>query len=80
MAPIIDEEGLTNFQQLPRSALNQVIQSRVEEILKLIKEKIDRSSFGENFSRNILITGGGSILVGMREFTSEMLKKNVKTM
>ena len=79
MAPVIEEDGLTNLQQLPRSSLNQIIQSRVEEILSLIKKKIEQSAFGENFAKHVLITGGGSLLVGMREFASEMLKKNVKT-
>ncbi len=79
MAPIVDEDGIVSLQQLTKSSLNQIIQPRVEEILTLIKNKIDKSIFRNNFSRNMIITGGGSMLLGMREFMSEFFKMDVKT-
>jgi cell division protein FtsA len=54
-----------------------IIQPRVEEILKLVKEKIDSSVFKSDFARRFVITGGGSMLTGMREFVSQNFKKPV---
>ncbi len=79
MIPVIDEDDVVSLSQLSKIELNRIIQPRVEEILNFIKEKINNSVFSKNFTKNIIITGGGSMLTGMREFTSEFLKMNIKT-
>ena len=78
LVPMQEENNVINLQQMPKSDLNEIIQPRVEEILKLIKEKIDKSVFKCDFANNFIITGGGSMLTGIREFVSETLKKSVK--
>lgn len=78
LVPILEENDVINLQQITKSELNQIIQPRVEEILKLIKMKIDNSIFGTEFRADIVITGGGSLLTGLREFMSEYFKKPIK--
>lgn len=78
LVPMQEENDIINLQQMSKSDLNEVIQPRVEEILKLIKEKIDNSVFKSNFAKNFVITGGGSMLTGMREFVSQTFKVPVK--
>ncbi len=78
LVPIQEENDIIDLQQMAKSDLNEVIQPRVEEILKLVKEKIDNSAFKSDFAENLIITGGGSMLTGMREFVIEKLKKPVK--
>ena len=78
LVPMQEENDIINLQQMSKSDLNEVIQPRVEEILKLIKEKIDNSVFKSNFAKNFVITGGGSMLTGMREFVSQTFKIPVK--
>lgn len=78
LVPMQEENDIINLQQMSKSDLNEVIQPRVEEILKLIKEKIDNSVFKSNFAKNFIITGGGSMLTGMREFVSQTFKIPVK--
>lgn len=77
LVPMQEENDTISLQQMPKSELNVIIQPRIEEILKLVKEKIDNSAFKEDFARNLLITGGGSMLTGLREFVSETFKKPV---
>ncbi len=77
LVPLQEEDNTIDLQQIPKSELNVIIQPRVEEILKLIKEKIDNSVFKDNFARRFVITGGGSMLTGVREFMSQIFKKRV---
>lgn len=77
LVPMQEENNTINLQQMPKSDLNVIIQARVEEILKLVKEKIDKSVFKSDFARRLAITGGGSVLTGMREFVSQNFKKPV---
>lgn len=78
MVPVIEEDSFISLKQMSKSELNRIIQPRVEEILKLVKDRIDNSPFKNEFSNEVIITGGGSLLTGIREFTAEFLKKNVK--
>lgn len=74
-APVREEEDVINLQQIPKSALNHIVQARVEEILQKVKNKIDNSRFKNDFSRDILITGGGSLLTGIRDVAGTILKR-----
>jgi cell division protein FtsA len=77
-APVIEDEDVVNLQQIPKSTLNQVIQSRTEEILNSVKQQINDSVFGMDFSRCVIITGGGSLMPGIRDFASGILGKKIK--
>lgn len=76
-APVKEEDDVINLQQIPKSSLNRIIQARVEEIVRAVKNKIDNSRFRNDFSRNVIITGGGSLLTGIRDVTSDVLKRPV---
>jgi cell division protein FtsA len=78
-APVIeDDREVINLQRISKSSLNQIIQPRVEEILDMAKRKIEKSTFTDNFSRNVIITGGGSMLAGIRDLASTILDKKIK--
>ncbi|MDR1983005.1 MAG: cell division protein FtsA [Holosporaceae bacterium] len=77
-APIIEDDGMVNLQQVPKSAINQIINPRVEEILRMVKKRIEKSSFTDNFSHNVTITGGGSMLTGIRDFASWTINKRIR--
>jgi cell division protein FtsA len=77
-APVIEDNDVINLQQIPKSALNHIIQQRVEEILVAIRNKINDSVFGFDFSRSVTITGGSSLITGLRDFASGILNKKVK--
>ncbi len=77
-APVIEDDEVINLQQIPKSALNQIIRPRVEEILQAVKQKIKESVFGEDFSRSIIITGGGSLLTGIKDSAESIFHKKIK--
>ncbi|MDR0632042.1 MAG: cell division protein FtsA [Holosporaceae bacterium] len=78
-APTIEDDAVINLQQISKGSLNQIIQPRVEEILNIIRKRVEESSFTNNFSRSVIITGGGSNLTGIGDFANNIMNKKVKT-
>ena len=58
---------------ISRSALAQVIQPRMEEILEIAAIEIKRSGYARHLSAGAVLTGGGSLIPGTRELASEIL-------
>ncbi len=64
----IDEVGERSIQSIPYSMLNMIISSRVDEILDTIKKHILDNNIDEEYFQTVLLTGGGSRLVGLQEY------------
>ena len=58
--------------------LSEVIGARMKEIIEAILWEIDRSGFADNLRSGIVITGGGSSLLGCAMLLREMSGYNVK--
>ena len=58
---------------ISRSALAQVIQPRMEEILEIVAMEIKRSGYSRHLSAGAVLTGGGSQIPGTQELASEIL-------
>jgi len=68
--PMLGETGPGAIQQVPRAMLNKIIRARVEETLEMVREAARKAlDAGE---RRIVLTGGGSQLVGMRELAEKI--------
>jgi cell division protein FtsA len=74
--PIGDEDEPAN--QIPRSALNRIIRPRVEEILELVRDRLNASGFAPLVGRRMVLTGGGSQLTGLVEAARRVLARNVR--
>lgn len=64
--------------QVPRSAIVQIIRPRVEEILEVVRDRLNASGFAGRVGRRIVFTGGGSQLTGMTELARRILGRNVR--
>ncbi len=64
--------------QLPRSAIVQIIRPRVEEILEVVRDRLNASGFAGRVGRRIVLTGGGSQLTGLSELARTILGRNVR--
>ncbi|HCM84265.1 MAG TPA: cell division protein FtsA [Alphaproteobacteria bacterium] len=71
-----DEDGASNH--VPRSLLVGIIQPRVEEILELVRERLENSGHHQSAGRRVILTGGASQLQGLRDLTQAMLDKQVR--
>jgi cell division protein FtsA len=64
--------------QVPRSALTRIIRPRVEEILELVRDRLNRSGFASLVGRRMVLTGGASQLTGLAEAARRILARNVR--
>lgn len=64
--------------RVTRSELIGVIRPRVEEILELVREKLDAAGFDHARGGRIVLTGGASQLPGMEGLASRILGQQVR--
>lgn len=75
--PLVGEDDETGTVQVPRSMLVGIIRPRVEEIIDLTKERIEKAGFGQLAGR-VVLTGGSSQLTGFTEMASEAFAHHVR--
>lgn len=63
---------------VPRSLLIGIIQPRLEEILEMIREKLENNVQGVSAGRRVVLTGGASQLPGLRDLAQMILDKQVR--
>jgi cell division protein FtsA len=71
-----DDDGEINA--LPRGVLVGVIRPRVEEIFEMIRSKIEVGGAAGMAGKRVVITGGASQLLGVREMAANILGKQVR--
>ncbi len=76
--PQMGEEGEESGQRIKRSLLTRVIQSRMEEILVTVRDRLRVAGFDVAAGRRAVLTGGGCQLAGARELSSRVLNKQVR--
>ena len=65
--------------QIKRSDLASIIEPRVEEIFSLVRQEIKRSGYDGLLPAGMGLTGGTSLLPGIKEVASETLQMPVRT-
>ncbi len=58
---------------ISRTALAQVIQPRMEEILEIVGNEIKRGGYARHLSAGVVLTGGGSLIPGTAELAADIL-------
>lgn len=75
--PQIGDEGDSGH-QVPRAHLTRIVRPRVEEILELVRDRLNRSGFAGAVGKRLVLTGGGSQLNGLGEVARRVLARNVR--
>ncbi len=70
-----DEERLS---RVPRAALLNIIRPRLEETLELVRDRLDAAGLGPEVGSRVVLTGGASQLVGLRELAARTLERPVR--
>ena len=70
--------GGSNPRKVSRQFLCQIIQSRIEEILKLVHKEILKTGYGELVAPCVVLTGGTSLLEGIAETGEQILNLPVR--
>ena len=73
-----EEDESNDVYKIPKSGLVGIIRPRAEEILDLVRDRLQRSGVTNLAGNNVVITGGGSQLLGLREHAARMLGKQVR--
>ena len=64
--------------QVPRAVMTRIVRARVEEILELVRDRLNRSGYGGLVGRRVVLTGGASQLAGLPEAARRLLGRNVR--
>ncbi|AQX30940.1 cell division protein FtsA [Bartonella schoenbuchensis] len=64
--------------QYPCAVLGRIIRARVEEILEMMRDCLNRSGFGHIIGKRVILTGGASQLAGLPEIARSILGRNVR--
>ncbi len=73
-----EEDNGDNSNLMPRSMLVGIIRPRLEEIFEIIRSKIEVAGLDSVAGRRVVLTGGASQLIGVRELATRVLGKQVR--
>ena len=68
----------SNFRKISKSLMLNIIKTRIDEILELIKKQIFLSGFSSNITQNFFFIGGGSHLVNMDKYFSNFFQIEIR--
>jgi len=77
-APLVGEEKSSEASHIPRSMLVGIIRPRIEEILEMVRDRLQAAGFDKVAGRRVVLTGGASQLPGVRELASSIINKQVR--
>jgi cell division protein FtsA len=74
-AEMIDIPGVAGrpSRSVPRRALAEIIEPRVDEIFSLVRRELEASGFMRDITSGVVLTGGSSMLDGMTEAAGNVL-------
>jgi len=75
--PLVGEED-HQYQRIPRSMLVGMIRPRLEEIFELMRDRLENAGLGPAAERRVVLTGGASQLIGVRELAARILNRQVR--
>tara|TARA_R110001592_G_scaffold27763_23_gene102912 strand:- start:2661 stop:3935 length:1275 start_codon:yes stop_codon:yes gene_type:complete len=76
--PRLGEDEREKPNHVPRSFLVGIIQPRLEEIFEHVRAKIKDSGLEKVISRRVVLTGGSSQIIGIRDLSGHVLDKQVR--
>jgi len=74
---LIGEED-HQFARIPRSMVVGIIKPRLEETFEMVRDKLDGAGLGRAASSRVVLAGGASQLVGVRELAMRILNRPVR--
>jgi cell division protein FtsA len=76
--PIVGEDDASQTNTVSRAMLIRIIQPRLEEILELARSRLEESGCARLAGRRVVLTGGASLIPGLRELAQTVLNKHVR--
>jgi len=76
--PRLGEDEGHDLNHVPRSLLVGIMQPRIEEMLEMVRGKLNDSGLGTALGRRVVLTGGSSQIPGLRDLGQHVLDKQVR--
>lgn len=76
--PVAGDDGDDEAYEMTKARLTDIIRPRVSQILALVRERLAMSSVGGMAGDKIVLSGGASQLLGLREFVANELNRPVR--
>ena len=76
--PLLGDDGRLQAKRMPKGQLAEIIAPRVEEILEIAQRKLSGCVLKKVMPRRGVLTGGASLIPGMRETATEILSMPVR--
>lgn len=76
--PTVGEDDVPQFGQISKANIAELLQPRIEQILESVSERLTSSGLGPVAGHRVVLTGGGSQLIGLPEKASRILGKSVR--
>ncbi|MFT8246273.1 cell division protein FtsA [Roseomonas sp. BN140053] len=70
-----DEEQLA---RIPRAMVLNIVRPRLEETLELVRDRLDAAGLGPEIGSRVVLTGGASQMIGVRELAARVLDRQVR--
>lgn len=64
--------------KIPRSMVVGIIRPRVEETLEMVRDRLDSAGLGRQGGGRVVLTGGASQMVGVRDLAARILDRPVR--
>lgn len=74
---LIGEED-HQFAKIPRSMVIGIIRPRLEETFEMVRDRLDGAGLGRAASGRVVLTGGASQLMGVRDLANKILDRPVR--
>jgi len=74
----VGEEDDNSIRQVQKSFLVRIIKARVEEIFEMVNQKFEEAGLKDVSNHRVVLTGGCSLLSGIRDVAAEILNKPVR--
>jgi cell division protein FtsA len=74
--PMVGEED-DQIARVPREMIVKIIRPRLEESFELLRDRLEASGLPGEFRRRLVLTGGASQLIGVRELAARVLGRDV---
>ena len=75
--PLVGEDE-HNITKVPRTRIVSIIKPRLEETFELLRDRLDGAGLGRTAGTRVVLTGGASQLVGVREMAGRILNRQVR--
>ena len=71
-------EGEHHIARVPRSQVVQIVKPRLEETFEMVRDRLAQTGLAREAGNRVVLTGGASQLVGVREMAERILDRRVR--